>query len=754
MSLARLKSALVRVLCTCSFSSRPHPFASPRPSTSSATLDDPLPDWQDLVAAPLRPPATSKKAKGKKRQSGEAPSGQGSSPRPEPSSLSLPRAPTAAPPPQINLANLRRPPNERTQVSPYLPLLTRERNFLLSHLRLALSSRVPSRARPSRYIRSRNATKRLVWNADAAWYALARVLRYPDDLPSLPHSHFPSSARAPPSPSLPHDDASTSSGFFTAARVAAPPSATAEDVDPAGRRKIALTLPELRRAFAVFASARPRTRTGLHRLLVVAELIAQQPPGAAASSAAAAAGGPSVVEGDEHEAGLQQLRGGGAGLRDKDWRALLLFVGASMRASRHAHEVKDALDLFSYWLKLRGPSSPSAAATTTRGRRRTRGGEAQLGDAAQQQRMYNAVLFVAGRAKMWELFEQVLRRMGDAGLVPDLATVVELLRKEDRRGAPAAAAWRIFEDALAARAAAAVSGEAGEGVDALWAAMTWVLARRGLLEDAMRLYEAMQAGVPVALDSLRPRQELDPLDADSTAAPSTRPELVVQPPALNDRMYTALLKAFAYRGDLAGALRIVRDLSASPPADGASPSVHHFVPLFHAFAHHGVAPFSAAAGGTSYDVNPTTLRGEHLRAHALRRDASPLAALSRARAPRSASGASDGGANPFTLDALDTVLATFLALPAPSSATHSSLPFLGARTAPSSKDLWRILFAFDKLSGGDSELVVAVYDALERKFRDERAGWTGWREDKRTPRLVRMHRDKVNERRKRWEELQ
>ncbi|GAA5937529.1 hypothetical protein JCM3775_001258 [Rhodotorula graminis] len=747
MSLARLKSALVRLPCTCSFSSRPHPFASPRPSTSSATLDDPLPDWQDLVAVPLQPSTTSKKHKGKKRQAGEASAGQGTSSPSSRSNLSPLPAPTAAPPPQINPANLRRPPNERTQVSPYLPLFTRERNFLLSHLRLALSSRIPTRTRSSRPIRTRRATKRLVWNADAAWYALARVLRYPDDLPSLPHSHFPSSARAPPSPSHPHDDRPTDSGFFTASRVAAPPSATAEPVDAAGRRKVVLTLPELRRAFAVFASARPRTRTGLHRLLVVAELIAQQAPGGAAtsSSSAAAAGGPGVVDGDEPDVGLEQLRGGGAGLRDKDWRALLLFVGASMRAPRHAHEVKDALDLFSYWLKLHGPGSASSSAT--RGRRPTRRGERDVGDEAQQQRMYNAVLFVAGRAKMWELFEQVLRRMGDAGLEPDLATVVEMMRKEDRRGAPAAAAWRTFEDALASRAA-------GEGVDALWAAMAWVLARRGLLEDAMRLYEAMQAGVPVALDSLRPRQELDPLDAAASPPSSTRPGLVVQPPELNDRVCTALLKAFAYRGDLAGALRIVRDLGVNPHG-GVSPSVHHFAPLYHAFAHHGVAPFSSAGGGASFDVNPTTLRGEHLRAHALRRDASPLAALSRSRAPRSAVDASGGaGANPFTLDALDTVLATFLALPAPSSTTHPTLPFLGSRTAPSSKDLWWVLFAFDKLSGGDSELVVAVHDALERKFRDERAGWTGFREDKRTARLVTAHRDKVDERRRRWEELQ
>lgn len=61
----------------------------------------------------------------------------------------------------------------------------------------------------------------------------------------------------------------------------------------------------------------------------------------------------------------------------------------------------------------------------------------------------------------------------------------------------------------------------------------------------------------------------------------------------------------------------------SPPIQRAAspPAVHHFVPLFHAFAHHGVAPFGA--GARAYDVNPTTLRGTHLRAYAVRRDASP-----------------------------------------------------------------------------------------------------------------------------------
>ncbi|TNY17386.1 Serine/arginine repetitive matrix 2, isoform CRA a [Rhodotorula diobovata] len=785
MGFRHLGSALLRVPCTCALSSRPRSFASPLASTSHSTLDDPLPDWQDLAPAPLR------RTKGSNRPKAKAPQLVEHGDRPDkvvhrPKRPPPPVSATAPSPdaPRLNRDNLRRPPNERTQVSPFLPLFTRERNHLLSNLRRALSSRPVARIRPFRHARTPAHAKRHAWNADAAWLALARVLRYPDDIPSLPHSHFPSSTRAPLPPSYALDaDTSTpgSSGFFTAARLdgtggtPAAGSATGEPTDASGRRKIALTLPELRRAFAVFASSRPRTRTGLHRLLVVAELIAQQQP------PLGALGEPHTGAGADAGTGLHQLRGGGAGLRDQDWRALLLFVGASMRASRPAHEVKHALDLFSHWLKLQREACSSSSGSSssepmpTRGRRRRgdAGSSSSSGGSSegQRQRMFNAVLFVAGRAHMWELFEQVLRRMAEEGVVPDGATVVELMRKEDRRGAPVAAAWRIFEDALAARVGARGEGleEEQEGADALWAAMAWVLARRGLLDDAMRLYEAMRAGERVPLDSLRPTQELDPLDGGLGAPPpppsssSSRPGLVVQPPKLTDRVYSSLLKAFAYRGDLSGALRILRDVSTDP-ASGVPPAVHHFVPLFHAFAHHGVAPFGA--GARAYDVNPTTLRGTHLRAYAVRRDASPLAALTRTRTPTrraaaggggtdSSSGGSAGGAtNPFTLDALSSLLSTFLSLPAPSSASHPALPFSGARTAPSSKDLWWVLFAFDKLSGGDSELVVDVYDALERKFRDEAGGWTGWREDKRTPRLVRMHRDRAEERRRRWEELQ
>ncbi|BGP48398.1 hypothetical protein JCM10450v2_004271 [Rhodotorula kratochvilovae] len=687
-----------------------------------------LGNWSELAPEPLR--SSRSKGKGKAAQPREASEGHEPARRVRRPHLSPPPVPPEPLPPQVNRDNLRRPPNERTQVSPYLPLFTRERNFLLTHLRQALSSRSSARTRSFRHSRKTRRTLHRAWNPDAVWYALARVLRYPDDVPALPHSHFPSSTRAPlPPPSAYSADPSSSSGFFTTARPdggPAPALAQEAPLDASGRRKIALTLPELRRAFAVFASARPRTRNGLHRLLVVAELIAQKAPSA-----------PSNAGAEEHvlPEGLHQLRGGGAGLRDKDWRALLLFVGACMRASRADHEVKHALDLFSHWLKLR-------KGDRERGRRprRTTGTGAGR-SAAEQQQMYNAVLFVAGRARMWELFEQVLRRMGDEGVQPDYATVVEMIRKEDKRGAPAASAWRIFEDALASRAAP-------DGVDAVWAAMAWVLARRGMLDDVVRLYEAMQAGVPVALDSLRPTGEDGPL---AELLPPSRPSLIVQPSPLSDRVYTALLKAFAYRGDLPGALRILRDLTEAGGV--VSPSVHHFVPLFHAFAHHGIAPFSAAAG--AYDVNPTTLRGAHLGAHALRRDASPLAALSRTRSSPSTSASGAGaGANPFTLDALDAVLASFLSLSAPSSSAHAALPFQGARTAPSSKDLWWVLFAFDKLSGGDSELVVAVYDALSRKFGDEQAGWTGWREDKRTPRLVRTHKERIEERRRRWEELQ
>lgn len=624
------------------------------------------------------------------------------------------------------------PPNDRGNVSPFLPLVTRERNFFLANLRHALHSRRPPRT-------ARRANRRAAglgpeaapWHPEQVWNALARVLRYPQDTPTLPHSQFPSSTRAP---AVLAADGPADPGFFTSSRNADEAFGGEESADALGRSAIELSLPELRRAFTVFAAASPRTRNGLNRLLVVAELIAKKRGGDRVAPASF-----EPEQGDDH-----RLRGGGAGLRDKDWTTLVLAVGANLRTTRADPEIKSTLALFSQRLGERAARG-AASETYARGSRRARM------QRRNEQHLYNALLFVVGRAKMWELFEQVLQRMREARLEPDAATLVELIKRDEQRGAPVSSAWSLFERGLA------TEGIDAEGRRALWAAIVLALARRGLLDEAMQLYAAMRTGELVDVTSLRPVEEhveaLTPL--------------VVAPPPPDDRVCTSLVQAFAYRGDLAGAVRILHDILASGPDDLAQPlrpAVHHFTPIFRAFARHGQAP----RGRVAHDVDHATLGGAHVRSHALRRDAFAFSALvapgpssgraaARARTPAAADGRA---ANPFTLSALRTLFDSFLSLAPPPRSAHADEPFLGSRTASSAKDLFWVLFAFDRLSGGDSRTVLAAWQACEAKFAGGNGaggranGWTGWKMDGRVLRLVNSHRAVLQEQKRRLEELE
>ncbi|GAA5877174.1 hypothetical protein JCM3774_003322 [Rhodotorula dairenensis] len=652
-----------------------------------------------------------------------------------------------------------RPPAvDPASVSPFLPLVTRERNFLLANLRQALHSRrQPARSRRGyagrrKSLQQQGRSPAGVWDPDHVWTALARVLRYPDDVPTLPHSQLPSSTRSPAiiasASSSWTDQQLDGQGFFTSAQIV--DEATEDYV---GRSKIELSLPELRRAFTVFASATPRTRNGLNRLLVVAELIATHPSQAGHQSRLATAGSVPFAHNDSYtNADEHRLQGGGAGLRDKDWAALVMFVGANLRTARADPEVKSALALFSQRLEVR-PSTP------------TRDSQDGL------RRVYNSILFVVGRAKMWELFEQVLRRMSDAGLGPDATTLVELIKREEQRGAPISSVWALFERGLA-------MAEIGpDGRRALWTAVLWALGKRGLVEEALQIYAAMKSGRNgVDLATLRPVDE-------HAAALASPPTLVVTLPRPDDRVVTSLIQVCAHRGDLTGAIRILHDiLSSHASADHHGddlrqprlrPAVHHFVPIFRAFARYGAGKRSSPRDGAPFDR--TTLGGAHVGSHALKRRALPFAALasrppsSRPRGAASTSRTTDPTSNPFTLPALWTLFDSFLALQPPPTASIADLPFLGGRTAPSAKDVFWILFAFERLSTDPHVGVLEAWAACERKFAGpppamtgpgavraarRTAGWTGWRMDKRVTRLVGTHRAAIAERQRRLDELQ
>lgn len=724
MAASRIRAALLRLPCSCP-PRAPHAAYSSFASSSRLTLDDPLPGFDELagraVSGAAEEPTLS--APFPREQETDGGLAQGMRRRFLPAWLS-----SGSEELQTRQNRVRRPPNDRLQLSPYLPLFTRERNFLLANLRQALDVRPVSSLRSKRSVERGIVAERRSQSQDAAWLALARVLRYPSDVPALPHSNYPSSTRAPSADS-PHDESTSSpSGFFTSSHaVAAPITSHDPEQDTSGRRKIALSIRELRVAFDLFASARPRTRNGFDRLLVVAELIAQVSPAAPDAPAQ------SIPTG----AGIDPLlRGGGAGLRDRDWRALILFVGSCMRSPREDPEIKRVVELFVQWLRLPRPTLASTERPKTLAQARSK----RRRD-AERKEVYDALLFVAGRAQRWQLFEQVLARMQDDGVPVSGRALIELLRRESQRGADVAACWRIFEQALGAEDGTAQ-------VQSAWAAMLWALARRGDLDDAVRLYEAMQAGGSVALDSLRPSS----VPASAAVSPAER---VVVPPPLGDNVYTALLQASAHWGDFAGALRVLRDVSEGGGA--VQPAVHHYIPLFRAFVRFGAAPFAANGEGAGFDggqsllnFDATTLSGARIRAQALRRDSAPLAALTRssARPARTAPSSSL-----FTLPALQAVLASFLVLPPPPASSLASLPHNGARTAPSSKHLFWVLAAFDKVTAGDSDVIVEVWSELERKFAGPRSGWSGWRVDKRVQKLVRRHAEAIEVRRRRLEEL-
>ncbi|GAA5960783.1 hypothetical protein JCM21900_006871 [Sporobolomyces salmonicolor] len=732
MSAGRLRHAIQRLPCSClrpaPYSSYSHSSSSDYASTSALTLDDPIPRFKDLLgtAGPLAQP---------EQKEGNATRGRkGPRAQRERSLLHhLDRSSSASTSAASTPRPARHPPNDRTQISPFLPLVTRERNYLLSLFRQSLNSHSSSSRKRPRLPPS--AKHR--WNPDSTWIALACILRYPEEVPDLPRSHFPSSTR---SPRVDSDDPSSlppCTGAFDPSFPARPSALEEPDGDPIGRRKIDLSLPELKRAFTIFSSSRPRTRTGLHRLLILAELLARRSRNRDAQMTFGLdVGG---------EGAGTELRGGGIGLKDKDWTQLILFVGANLRTTRPDPDAKSAVGLF----------SQREEQARKLGRRTSGGTDGQPGDGQSETttRLYNALLHVAGRARMWELFEQVLQRMEETGVESDAATFVERMTKDVERGAPVNAVWRVFEEGLRSMLARGGNGAEREA-EGLWAALMWVLAKKGRMDEAMRIYDAMRSGKETNLEDLRPASvahSTSPVDLAYSPSPAPiSPDLTVRLPPPDERIYSALVQSFSHRGDLRAALHILKDMLS--PASRASPSTvvpqpQHFHHLFRAFVLYGEAPYRPKQHGL--DLDYTVLSGARARAKTTKASERSALAVLGTRPGKEPASASD-----FTLSALSTLFTAFLDLSPPPPALIPTLPFYGARTAPAPKTLFFALKAFEKLTGGDSEVVVEVWERLERKFELEEEGWTGWRPGRRVERLVAGHRERVEERRRKREELE
>lgn len=654
-----------------------------------------------------------------------------------------------------------------SQISPYLPVVTRERSHLLMLLRSNLDPPLPASKSKQPYRRR---------NADATWSALAQILNYPEIVPDLPTTAHSTSARWVPGP---EDEL----GFFDGGQHQRP------DYD--GRDKIELSVDELRKAFSVFSDARPRTRDGLNRLLVVAELLAQKTRQASTDptprpfssssydSSPAPTGGPggNVVPSGRDEL-VRELPGGGAGLRERDWRALILFAGASRRAPRTTIEVESALSLFSQF--------SSTSSNKHRIVRRQKRDVALPLEREEEEDVavvpevatFNSLLHVARRARAWELCAQVLKRMDDLGVQADVHTTSIKMLTDDQLGVHIEPIWNVFENAVTVDGVAVSVHGAKEEHKQLWGTMLWIYARRGLMDEAMSIYQAMRDGQPRSMSELRPGRGEWLSDPSVESQGATK--CVLPPP--NVAAYTGLIQAFAHRGDLTSALKIMRDMASPAPSFSSpdhrqlatiSPTPHMFACLFRGFARFGLGPEEEARLTQSsmprvprqlVSTNYEYVFGGPKRSNTLAtaRGDSFSSLRERGRGHESASQA-------WTIKALDTLFDSFLALSPPASSSSSSspssassplgssplrspapppLPFDGTRTAPSSKELFWLVLAYEIMTDHDSQVVLAVWNAVERTFgrpghksdsKMTTTQWTGWRVDRRLKERLMAH---------------
>ena len=490
---------------------------------------------------------------------------------------------------------------------------------------------------------------------------------------------------------------------------------------------------ELRKCFEVFAKERPRTRNGLNRLLIVIELIARR------STRGEVAKEEETREGEGDR--VERLRGGGRGLRDREWRDLVLFVGASMRRTRPDPDTKSVLSLFGQREEGRKRREEERVKNGKKDKEKV-----VVVVGREETKMYNALLHVAEKARMWELFDQIQGRMVEKGIAVDGATFVSRIKREMSRGSSLEVVWRHFEEGLRWSMR---ENEEGVGKRArresrkvLWNAWVWVLAKKGMVDECEEIYHAMKEGKTVNLERFKPppsttNYSYSPNSPFSSSPPSpfdmpSTPPLQVRLPSPDIRLYSSLIQSYSHHGHLKLALLKMFEMihDSSLPA-----TPQHFHSLFKSFVQYA-SPSSSFSSDLLVDHASLTGINQHKL-----RSSSPLSTLlslsSQRTKPTSSTSSSE-----HTLSTLLTLYNSFLSLsPAPSS----SLPFSGARSAPSPKTIYFLLKAFERLLGkGKEEVLLEVYERVESKF-GEGGKWRGWRMDKRIKGIVRGYREEVEE---------
>jgi pentatricopeptide repeat protein len=581
--------------------------------------------------------------------------------------------------------------------SRYLPLITRERNYLLSlfHLEIHGSTR----------------------NPDKVWTALTRLLQYPTIQPELPRSYH-----ATPETSLALDDYDKGEVVLDT------------------RSTISLSLPELRRTFTIFSSTRPPTRAGLSKLIVIVELLAMR---SSITLPAITDGGGEGVESGGRDKSIENLRGGGVGLRSRDWEALIYFASRCYRSPRATHEIASTTSLFSQWTQQRKSANGTLLMTPMS--------------------VYNNLIYGASKARSWGLIEAVQERMKEEGVEGDSYTHRIMMGVEEMRGGHIEIMWNLFLRGIQRCLDNQTTGQEMK-VDkmsyeqrkewiGLWNHMVWIYAKRGLLIEAMKMYTAMNEGKGINLRDLAP-----PMEVEIISSSSTEHVYLIIPPSPSAETHGSLIQSFAYTGDLKSALSILRTM-LNPPHHHR----HHpisplptppqtllliYLRLFRGFASHGESPIDSSYqpintilySGQRVGPNRTT---SNLTFDTLRRFTASSSSSS-----SSSSQSSGNGELVWSIEILETLFKAFLQIPPPppsssssSSSSSSTTPLAIQSTAPSPKLIWWVLLAFDKLSAGDTERVLKVWKGMERTFKEGEeggggGGWKGWRMDSRIKRTI------------------
>ncbi|GAA5986627.1 hypothetical protein JCM5350_008323 [Sporobolomyces pararoseus] len=633
---------------------------------------------------------------------------------------SPPSSPRSPLPPTIT----RTTRSDQEEVSPYLPQITREKNFLLSQFRSNLHSHSHShshshlsRSSSSRLRNRRNTTSNR--SIEQTWLNFVKLLRYPsEELPILPQSHFPTST-----------------------------STTAREGEESGRsdnnqiESSLFSLKELHELFRIFSKSRPKTRNGLHRLLIVTELISRHHPP------------PSSPSSHEGVIGSTSLQGGGRGLSNREWNQLFSFVGKSMRSVKPDPEIKSVLALYSQSQQSINSSSRSSSGSR------------------EELKMYNTLLDLAQRSRMNELFDQILEKILEKRIRGDGATFSIRMKRESDRGTGQDLLFKLFKQGLESTVGGKRFKKQSRKV--LWNCLVWSLAKKGDFEKVEKIYKAMKN-----------REEVTGLGGEEESSLSL--SSFGRPPLPDFSCYSSLIQAYCHYGQLKKSLLTMYEMIH---LGRYSPTPQHFHQLFRAFVRFGESPphHRGSGRGGYEELDWISLRGikydNRDKSFNSSSSSSPLSTVLLSKSQSSSSRRSSSSSskpqvvvvegkdekNEFNLSTLQTIFESFLSIqpPLPSSSSSSTKQvFQGERTSPKPQTIYFLLKAFSKLGSfeNEPEILLGIYDLVEKKFTNKnneieegnsgsKRKWKGWKMDKRIEKLVKDLRLRVEDREKRLKEL-